>query len=98
MVILEDKFFKVKHATKFNGSVLEIPATGVRSGILFTILFEFCACCKKIRDDKSYWNDIEAYLHKHAHTQFTHTMCPECIKTHYPDLWKKMEKEKGQSA
>jgi hypothetical protein len=61
-------------------------------------LLPICASCKKIRDDKGYWNDIEAYLHKHAHTQFTHTVCPECVKTNYPDLWKKMEKEKRKNS
>lgn len=62
------------------------------------VLLPICASCKKIRDDKGYWNDIDAYLHKHAHTQFTHTMCPECVKSLYPDLWKKMEKEKKTAA
>jgi hypothetical protein len=61
-------------------------------------LLPICASCKKIRDDKGYWNDIEAYLHKFAHTQFTHTMCPECVKSLYPDLWKKMEKKKEKVA
>jgi hypothetical protein len=57
-------------------------------------LLPICASCKKIRDDTGYWNDIEAYLHLHARTEFTHTMCPACTKKHYPDLWKKMQKDK----
>jgi hypothetical protein len=61
-------------------------------------LLPICASCKKIRDDKGYWNHIEAYLGTHAHAEFTHTMCPECAKQYYPDLWKKMEKEKEQVA
>jgi hypothetical protein len=58
-------------------------------------LLPICAYCKKIRDDKGYWNHIEAYLGKHAHTEFTHTMCPECVKQFYPDLWQKMENGKN---
>lgn len=54
-------------------------------------LLPICACCKKIRDDHGYWNHIEAYLRKHTQTEFTHTLCPECVKQFYPDLWKKME-------
>jgi hypothetical protein len=54
-------------------------------------LLPICACCKKIRDDQGYWNHIEAYLGKLTHTEFTHTLCPECVKDYYPDLWKKME-------
>jgi hypothetical protein len=58
-------------------------------------LLPICACCKKIRDDQGYWNHIEAYLGKHARTEFTHTLCPECVKDYYPDLWKKMESVKS---
>jgi hypothetical protein len=54
-------------------------------------LLPICACCKKIRDDHGYWNHIEAYLRKHTLADFTHTLCPECVKQFYPDLWKKME-------
>ena len=61
-------------------------------------LLPICACCKKIRDDQGYWNHIEAYLGKHARTEFTHTLCPECVKEYYPDLWKKMESVKGTAA
>ena len=60
-------------------------------------LLPICACCKKIRDDKGYWNHIEAYLRKHAHTEFTHTLCPDCVKQYYPDLWEKMRSEKEQA-
>ena len=58
-------------------------------------LLPICACCKKIRDDQGYWNHIEAYLRMHTNTEFTHTLCPECVKQYYPDLWKQMELVKG---
>jgi hypothetical protein len=58
-------------------------------------LLPICACCKKIRDDQGYWNHIESYLRKHTNTEFTHTLCPECVKQYYPDLWKQMETVKG---
>jgi hypothetical protein len=54
-------------------------------------LLPICACCKKIRDDHGYWNHIESYLRKHTLADFTHTLCPDCVKQFYPDLWKKME-------
>lgn len=60
-------------------------------------LLPICACCKKIRDDQGYWNHIEAYLRKHTNTEFTHTLCPECVKQYYPDLWKHMETVKGNT-
>ncbi len=43
-------------------------------------LLPICASCKKIRDDKGYWNRIEAYLAEHLDAHFTHGMCPECLK------------------
>ncbi len=49
-------------------------------------LLPICASCKKIRDDKGYWNQLETYLHKHSDAQFTHGCCPECAKVLYSDL------------
>ncbi|MBU2521318.1 MAG: response regulator [Proteobacteria bacterium] len=45
-----------------------------------------CANCKKIRDDKGYWNQIESYIHKHSEAEFSHGICPECMKKLYPDF------------
>ncbi len=42
-----------------------------------------CASCKKIRDDKGYWNQIEAYIEKHSEAQFSHALCEECSKLLY---------------
>lgn len=48
-------------------------------------LLPICAHCKKIRDDKGYWNQLEAYLGKHSDIMLSHGICPECLKEHYPD-------------
>lgn len=53
-------------------------------------LLPICAGCKKIRDDKGYWHAVEIYFHEHAHTDFTHSMCPDCIKKFYPKAAGKM--------
>ncbi|MGV1099496.1 PAS domain-containing protein [Thiovibrio sp. JS02] len=45
-----------------------------------------CASCKRIRDDKGYWNQIEAYIRDHSEAQFSHGICPECVKKLYPFL------------
>jgi hypothetical protein len=47
-----------------------------------------CASCKKIRDDKGYWNQIESYIKKHSEVEFSHSICPECAKKLYPDMFK----------
>jgi len=49
-------------------------------------LLPICANCKKIRDDKGYWNQIEAYISDHSEADFSHSICPECAKKLYPDL------------
>jgi two-component system cell cycle sensor histidine kinase/response regulator CckA len=45
-----------------------------------------CTSCKKIRDDKGYWNQIESYISTHSDIKFSHSVCPECAKKLYPDL------------
>nr|WP_319494250.1 hypothetical protein [uncultured Desulfobacter sp.] len=51
-------------------------------------LLPICAHCKKIRDDKGYWNQLEAYLSAHSDITLSHGICPDCIKEHYPDYVK----------
>ena len=48
-------------------------------------LLPICSYCKKIRDDKGYWNQIEGYLKDHSGAEFSHSICPECAKKYYPD-------------
>jgi hypothetical protein len=45
-----------------------------------------CASCKKIRDDKGYWNQIEAYISEHSEAEFSHGICPECLEKLYPEI------------
>lgn len=49
-------------------------------------LLPICARCKKIRDDKGYWNNLEYYISSHTDADFTHSICPSCMKDLYPDL------------
>jgi hypothetical protein len=49
-------------------------------------LLPICSHCKKIRDDKVYWNQIEGYIQSHSDAKFSHGICQECAKKHYPDL------------
>lgn len=52
-------------------------------------LIPICASCKKIRDDKGYWNQIESYISEHSEATFSHGICPDCTKALYPDYIKK---------
>ena len=48
-----------------------------------TGLLPICASCKKIRDDKGYWNELEAYISEHSEAEITHGFCPDCLKNLY---------------
>jgi PAS domain S-box-containing protein len=45
-----------------------------------------CASCKKVRDDKGYWSQIESYISDHSEAEFSHGICPECEKKYYDEL------------
>ena len=49
-------------------------------------IIPICASCKKVRDDKGYWSQIESYIRDHSEADFSHGICPECAKKLYPDL------------
>ncbi|MEN6318042.1 MAG: PAS domain-containing protein [Syntrophaceae bacterium] len=51
-------------------------------------LLPICASCKKIRDDKGYWTQIELYITSHSEADFSHGLCPECRKVLYPKYHK----------
>jgi hypothetical protein len=46
--------------------------------------------CKKIRNDKGYYEAVEAYVTRHSDAGFSHTLCPDCLAGHYPDLYDKV--------
>lgn len=54
-----------------------------------------CSQCKKIRDDKGYWNILESYIQKHSEASFSHSMCPGCLDEFYgkEDWYIKMKKQ-----
>jgi GAF domain-containing protein len=47
-------------------------------------LLPICAWCKRIRDDKGYWSQVEAYVHEHMGADFTHGICPDCLEKQRP--------------
>ncbi|UCF94657.1 MAG: hypothetical protein JSW39_11030 [Desulfobacterales bacterium] len=51
-------------------------------------LLPICASCKKIRDDRGYWNQIESYIRDHSEAEFSHSICPECAKKLYREIYR----------
>lgn len=61
-------------------------------------LLPICASCKKIRDDKGYWKQVEMYLEEHSDATFSHGICPDCSEALYGDKhWYQKLKEKNDT-
>ena len=63
----------VEELTRVSGSISRLRG-----------LLPICSHCKKIRDDKGYWEQIETYISEHSDAEFTHGLCPDCAKKYYP--------------
>ncbi|MBN1991602.1 MAG: response regulator [Anaerolineae bacterium] len=61
---------------------------------LLSGLLPICSNCKKIRNDEGYWQQVEEYIHQHSEADFSHGLCPACLKELYPDLYQKMEERR----
>lgn len=59
-------------------------------------IIPICATCKKVRDDRGYWNQVESYISNHSEAEFSHGLCPECMDKMYggQDWYKKRGREK----
>jgi hypothetical protein len=51
-------------------------------------MIAICTQCKKIRNDRGYWEQLEAYLEEHSEAQFTHSLCHPCGEALYGELWR----------
>ncbi|MDY0131660.1 MAG: nuclear transport factor 2 family protein [Desulforegulaceae bacterium] len=58
-------------------------------------ILPICSHCKKIRSDDQSWHLMEAYISQHSEAEFSHSICPDCAKKHYPDydLYKKKKQD-----
>jgi PAS domain S-box-containing protein len=48
-------------------------------------LLPICSYCKNIRDSNGKWQRLEAYIESHSEADFSHSICPTCMKKHHPD-------------
>lgn len=88
LVSLIIAFFATHRARKYESVLLD------KNGKLQQALDEIktlrgiipiCAHCKQIRDDEGMWKRIEEYIHAHSEARFSHGICPDCVKKHYPE-------------
>lgn len=54
-----------------------------------------CAGCKKIRNEKGEWEDLERYIREHVDVDFSHAFCPDCVKRLYPEIWEQQKEKKA---
>ena len=59
-------------------------------------ILPICSSCKKIRDDKGSWTQVEAYISEHTDVEFSHGICSECAEKLYPDYVKKTKNKPGK--
>jgi hypothetical protein len=50
-------------------------------------IIPICARCKRIRDDRGYWHQLESFIRNHSDAEFSHSLCIECAKELYPDIY-----------
>jgi uncharacterized membrane protein YqhA len=79
---------KMKQADKEKSEVIAELKKALEEIKTLSGFLPICASCKKIRDDKGYWNQIEAYISEHSAAEFSHGICPECVEKLYPDIYK----------
>jgi len=61
-------------------------------------LLPICSKCKKIRDDRGYWNQLEQYINEHTDATFSHGLCPDCQQELYGDFFAKVRKMREQKS
>lgn len=59
-------------------------------------LLPICAHCKKIREDDGSWVSIEKYITEHSEAEFSHGLCPDCVKELYPQYAERLSEEKQE--
>ncbi len=75
----------LRYAIERKRMVSELQEALARVKILRGLL-PICSKCKDIRDDQGYWRQIESYIKEHSEAEFSHSICPICLKELYPEL------------
>lgn len=77
------RIVRLTRALQLKNTALEAAMAKVKalSGML-----PICSDCKKIRDDRGYWNQVEAYIQSHSEASFTHSLCPQCVQKYFPGI------------
>jgi PAS domain S-box-containing protein len=58
-------------------------------------IIPICSYCKNIRNDKDSWDQLETYISTHSDAKFSHSICPECVKKHHPEMYEEIYPDKN---
>ena len=75
-----------KHNTLEREKLIKELQDAVADVKVLSGLVPICSNCKKIRDDKGYWTQLEGYIQAHSEAKFSHGVCPDCMKKLYPNF------------
>jgi PAS domain-containing protein len=84
LLVVEDETDRYRHDQTRERLVDDLQEALSRVKTLSGLL-PICASCKKIRDDSGYWRQIEVYISTHTEAEFSHGICPDCMRQIYPD-------------
>ena len=74
-------------------SIVEARTAGLKEALSnlkqLSGLLPICSACKRVRDDKGYWNQIESYISSRSEAEFTHSLCPDCEEELFLESFKK---------
>nr|MDJ0659226.1 hypothetical protein [Crocosphaera sp.] len=76
-----------------------VPQSGIsrqESVKIMEGLIPICSYCKGIRNDQGYWSTVETFIEQHSDVEFTHGICNECMKVHFPDVAEVLLKENDE--
>ena len=94
--IIDEQTMKLTNSNEEQSKLIKHLQEALASIRTLEGLIPICASCKKVRNDNGYWEQVEEYIHVHTTANFSHGICPECIKKLYPGLAEKREKHQKE--
>ena len=82
---ITDDLSKRERAEKEKSELTKELQNSLAQVKLLSGFLPICSSCKKIRDDKGYWNEVERYICGHSEAEFSHSICPDCMRRLYPE-------------
>jgi len=85
---------QIEKAEQDNAKLIVELQSALATAKTLSGLLPICATCKKIRDDAGYWHQVEVYIHNHTEVDFSHGLCPDCVKDVQDQIAKLKQKRK----